>query len=119
MSDDIVARLRELLTAAGSVPWHEELEGPEIRAPSRIHAAPGTYPVLRDCVAVGLLHENAALIVAAINALPKLLDVVEAAQAYALDDPADSLCEVNAHTSCGQCVGCKLRAAVAALGGEP
>jgi hypothetical protein len=77
MNDD-VSRLRELLAKGTRGPWRIGLEGDNTGWPES-----SVWSAEDDCV--GECYRNAseadaALIVAAVNALPKLLDVVEAAR---------------------------------------
>lgn len=74
----VVARLRRLLAAATPGPWAEGFTGRVVTEGSR--------PVLGRAVTVVFdtqAHQgDLALIAAAVNALPALLDAVEAAAAY-------------------------------------
>jgi hypothetical protein len=69
---DELRRLREFLDAADGLPWMTYQ--PDQGAPCPILAEVGTYPVVKDEVGVVLLWENARVLVAAVNALPSLLE---------------------------------------------
>lgn len=87
-SADRPAELRGLLAAATATPWqsvcYDEIHVPETTAPLGI--APANT------------HDG-ALIVAAVNALPAGLDVIEAVRAWrAADFPVDDLCNADCPT---------------------
>jgi hypothetical protein len=74
----LVSRLRELLAEGVPLPW----EAPAHREDEDGYSAAiyGNVPEDEQGVADVIRPQDAALIVAAVNALPKLLDVVEAAR---------------------------------------
>src|ERR1039458_2048722 len=73
-----VSRLRELLAKGTPRPWRIGLEGDNARWPES-----SVWSTEDNCVGEcyrNASEQDAALIIDAVNALPKLLDVVEAAR---------------------------------------
>jgi hypothetical protein len=86
MTADPIADLRDLLTRATAGPWrrhHYEFGGPR-------EYARATDSFRTDARVILLKDADAALIVAAVNALPTLLDIAEAARAYLDTSPAQT-----------------------------
>ncbi|MDA8311464.1 MAG: hypothetical protein M0Z46_12795 [Actinomycetota bacterium] len=125
---DRIAELRELTRAATPGPWRPTTPDPtvlDLLAESwssangeEVADFPGASwpqgPAWVDCTDTGLFFDpaDAALIVAMRNALPALLDVVEAARDLGLE----TVCLLS--PPCGWCGACALKAALARLSGE-
>ena len=101
-----VSRLRELLAEGTPRPWRIGLEGDNTGWPES-----SVWSTEDNCVGEcyrNASEQDAALIIAAVNALPKLLDVVEAARAV----PRPCGCDDFRNESCPDC---ELVAALASL----
>jgi len=115
-----VANLRRLLEPAASRPWSEFWPTFQV-TPTGEHAIiAGNVAIARD-----VNTQNALLIVAAVNALPTLLDAVERGEramallAKGLDAEAECEVAVPEDPPCGTCWTCEVKAFLAALTAKP